>query len=238
MQKYKKEFSDTSYSGKTIGNIQSCIRLNDLDLIGDGTHFGSFNMIGLFSFRDWPLQKGIEFWLNFVRFILNLKISHVTIHPDKKEWSSFYPDLEVVLDEGCKWSDGNVGGYCTEFYVGDLEIGNIVNPLGTCLDVGFGLERLDGVVNGFEHKSRHQLLSETILKIIESGIRPSNTKHGYVLRRLLRTLVKEGGKLDHEFFFSENLRQSKMMERYEILRLRNPDKPKQWWFETHGIELS
>ncbi len=238
MQKYKKNFSDLEVKGNTICNSQSCIRLNDLDLIGDGTHFGSFEMLGLFSFRDWPIKKGIDFWIDFVREILGIKLTHVTIHPDRKEWEEFYPNLEVKLDENCKWSDGEIGGYCTEFFVGDLEIGNIVNPLGDCLDVGFGLERLDGLVNGFERKSRQILLSEAIMKIINSGIKPSNIKHGYILRKLLRTLLKEGGTLDHVFFEDEKTRQNKMISRYENLKLKNPSKSKEWWFDTHGIDLN
>ncbi|WP_171898176.1 hypothetical protein [Rhizobium leguminosarum] len=33
-------------------------------------------------------------------------------------------------------------------YKHGVEIGNIVNPLGTCIDVGFCTERLDLVANG------------------------------------------------------------------------------------------
>ena len=35
----------------------------------------------------------------------------------------------VRIDNECLWSDGNIGGYCTEFYKNDIEIGNIVNTL-------------------------------------------------------------------------------------------------------------
>lgn len=46
MQQYKKQFKDTSIVGVTKANIQSCLRLLDLDSIGDGTHFLYFNMMG------------------------------------------------------------------------------------------------------------------------------------------------------------------------------------------------
>lgn len=238
MQQYKKIFSDLSVKNKTICNIQNCIRLNDIDLIGDGTHLGLFKMIGLFSFRELTLEEGINFWMEFVTQVLKIKLTHVTIHPDKSEWSKYYPNIEVKLDKDCLWSDGNIGGYCTEFYVGDLEVGNIVNPLGDCLDVGFGLERLDTVVNGFNPKSRLELLEELILTIIDSGVKPSHNKQGYVLRKLIRTFLKEGGYFEHEYVISEQIRQQKMSDRYNLLKNKHPNETKEWWFSTHGIEIS
>lgn len=236
MQKYKNLFRDTTYSNQTISNIQSCLRLNDLDSLGDGIHLGCFNMIGIFSFRHWSVQQMIDFWLEFLIKKLELKIDYVTIHPDKPEWKQFY-NLETKYDENCKWSDGEIGGYCTEFYVNNIEIGNIVNPLGTCLDVGFGLERLDFVLNGTEPKSSEELLKETILKIIECGYKPSNTKQGYVLRRLIRLFYKKGFMMDHPFFLNEVERQERMYERYQKLLPKYLDKSKEWWYETHGVEI-
>jgi hypothetical protein len=106
--------------------------------------------------------------MKFLTETLQLKIDYTTIHPDKPEWSQFYK-VPVRNDENCKWTDGEIGGYCTEFYVNDIEIGNIVNPLGNCIDVGFGLERLDLIVNGSKSKTTEEVLSDTILKLIESG---------------------------------------------------------------------
>ena len=54
-------------------------------------------------------------------------------------------------------ADGRVVGVL--IYTGtlreDREIGNIVNPLGTCIDVGFGLERLDMIVHGRHPAAQH-----------------------------------------------------------------------------------
>ena len=49
MQQYKKLFSDVLYKG-TFSNIQKCLRLNDLDEIGDGAHHLVFDMLGFFHF--------------------------------------------------------------------------------------------------------------------------------------------------------------------------------------------
>ena len=194
MQQFKSKFKDLNYKG-TISNIQSCLRLNDIDEIGDGTHLLYFNMIGFFSFREWTVPQTINYWLDFLK-IIGITPDYVTIHPDKPEWSDFYKDIEVRFDEECIWSDGDIGGYCTEFYKDGIEIGNIVNPLGTCIDVGFGLERLEMVLNKTT-KSKQETLVETIKKIIESGFVPGNNKQGYILKKLLRLCHKENIVIEH-----------------------------------------
>jgi alanyl-tRNA synthetase len=238
MQQYKPLFSDPTHIG-TTSNTQSCLRLGDLDEIGDGTHSLYFEMLGLFSFRQWSVSDGIEFWLEFLDGIGGYP-DHVTIHPDKlEEWCPLYKGrLPIKVDPDCTWSDGNVQGYCTEFYKQGVEIGNIVNPLGTCIDIGFGLERLDLVINGTVPKTPEVILEETIMKIIESGYRPGNKEQGYVLRKLLRLLWSCGGKLDHLFFEQEVERQQRLRLLYDRLKPKHSDRPPEWWFDTHGIVLS
>ncbi len=238
MQKYKKWFSDKSLGYKTVSNIQSCLRLNDLDEIGDGSHLLYFNMIGYFSFRELTVESTIFVWMDFIQNKLGLKVDWVTIHPDKmEEWSKFYDkyNVEVRPDGECIWSDGDIGGYCTEFYSGGLEIGNIVNPLGDCIDCGFGQDRIDFLVNGTT-KTKEDILIETILKIIESGYIPGSQKQGYVLRKLLRLVVRQGLTIDHPFFYLEKERQEKLSSKYLKLKDRFKDKPKEWWLDTHGID--
>lgn len=187
MQPYKKIFKDESVS-KTIANVQSCIRLNDLDLIGDGTHLIHFRMLGLFSFRDWSIQQAIDFWMRFIVGRLDIRLTCVDVHPDMQEWSSFYEayGIEVRMNDECTWSDGGIGGYCTEFFVGDVEIGNIVNPLGTCIDVGFGLERLNAIVNGTPSMTKKECLVDAIKMMELSGFEPSNIGQGFILNKLKR----------------------------------------------------
>lgn len=192
MQQFKPLFKDFTYKG-TQANIQSCIRMKDIKEIGDSTHLLYFNMMGLFSFRELSVKQTIDMWMEFLTNDLDLKPDYVTIHPDRKEWKSFYDEHEVEVRESeeCKWSDGEIGGYCTEFFINDVEIGNIVNPLGDCIDVGFGLERLEMFVNG-KILNKEQTLKDAIKKIMDSGYSPSNTNQGYVLKRLLRQLEKTG----------------------------------------------
>jgi len=238
MQQFKSKFVDLSYKNVTISNIQPCIRINDIEEIKDQTHFLYFNMIGLFSFRDWSVKKTIDFWMEFLKR-LDIKVDYITIHPDKfNQWKEYYIDynIEVREDKDCLWTDGNLGGYCTEFYVNNIEIGNIVNCNGDCIDVGFGLERLDLVLNN-RVKTEEEVLKNTIYKIIGDGYEPSHKKQGYVLKMLLRRLVRLDGYIDHEFFRKEKERQDKIISKYERLKDKFKDKSKEWWYETHGIDL-
>lgn len=79
--------------------------------------------------------------MEFMSTKLNLKLDYVTVHPDKSDWSVHYNeyDVEIRGDKKCIWPDGELSGYCTEFYYKGVEIGNIVNICDDCIDVGFGL---------------------------------------------------------------------------------------------------
>ncbi|HMT03716.1 MAG TPA: alanine--tRNA ligase-related protein [Burkholderiales bacterium] len=238
MQQFKSQFNNNEYKN-TIANIQPCIRMNDFDEIGDLTHLLYFNMIGLFSFREMTIKDTITFWIEFLQRI-NIIPEYVTIHSDRKEWMKYYKLLGVndirFDDENCRWSDGDIGGYCTELFLEGIEIGNIVNPLDNCIDVGFGLERLEMFVNG-KKVNKIETLKETALKIIESGYQPHNVKQGYVLRKILREIYKEGAILEHEFFTQEIERQNKIIERYNKLKTKYFNKSRAWWYDTHGINL-
>lgn len=239
MQHFKDKFSNLNYFD-TFTNVQKCLRLNDLLEIGDGTHYLSFEMIGLFSFRQWTVPQSIDFFMEFLNR-LNLKPNYVTIHPDKlTDWSKFYKDYSVLIkpDSECKWSDGNIGGYCTEFYINNIEIGNIVNPLGTCIDVGFGLERLLQVSDSLIPKPRLQILEETCLTLINSGVTVGNKNQNYILKKLITESVLEGSLITSEPFSSIRSRQVSNFNQY----LKNKDKPKykdktsEFWLDTFGVD--
>lgn len=238
MQQFKDKFKNPDNT--TIANIQSCIRLNDLNEIGDGTHMLHFKMIGLFSFGELRLQEAIDFWVEFIQDYLKIPIHYVTIHPDKfDEWKWVYERYKIItkLDKECIWSDGEMGGYCTEFYHNDVEIGNIVNTTGKFIDVGFGFSRINDIINSKNKLNKNDILIDAINKIIESGFKPGPQKQGYILRKLLRQLYIGGGSIEHPFFIKEIERQEKTKARYERLKDKHSDKPKEWWFDTHGIDL-
>ena len=230
MQHFKQDFRQ---SHGTLANVQRCLRLVDFDQVGDSTHSLVFDMLGLFSFREMELPETIDFWLSFLRE-LGISPSHMTIHPDRPEWRDFYPDREVRFDPDCHWSDGDLGGYSTEFYCDDVEIGNIVQTMGTCIDVGFGLDRL-AVQLGDKPRSRIGELSHACISLIGDGIYPDHKGAGFVLKKIIRCLYREGGSLDHPFFEYEKKRQDDLRRKFERLWGRHMDKPASWWLDTHGI---
>jgi alanyl-tRNA synthetase len=225
---------------KTIANIQPCLRINDLNDINDGTHLLYFNMIGLFSFNEWNIEKSIQFFLEFMNE-LEINLSYVTLHPDKKEWSKFYKNIEIRYDNNCKWSHGGIEGYCTEFFVNinneDVEIGNIVNPNNNCIDVGFGLERLNYAILSNKY-SEEEVLENTILEIINSGYVPSNKKQGYVLRKLIRIAIKKNIIIDNSIFLKEKLMYDHAIKTYIQNKNKSKfkNKSKEWWIDTFGID--
>lgn len=242
MQQFKKDFKDKEIKNVTRANIQSCLRMQDIDTVGDGTHFPYFHMMGLFSFRGLTVKKSIDFWMEYLTLI-GIKPDYVTIHSHKTDWAAYYYeyDLEVRIDNECIWSDGELSGYCTEFYVNsyldNIEIGNIVNICDDCIDVGFGYERLDHVVNKTGTPGALESLEDTIGKLLACKVYPSNKQQGYVTRRLIRKFHGMGGVSKNLYFIQEKERQEKALKQYDRLKRRNPDKSKQWWFDTHGIDL-
>ena len=62
-------------------------------------------------------------------------------------------------------------------------------------------------------------------------------KQDYILRKLLRLSHKNKIEIDHKFYEDEVLRQEKLLIKWEKLKDKHKDKPKEWWFDTHGIDL-
>ena len=162
MQKHKSLFLDPP-KPQTFSDVQHCLRLNDLDEIGDGTHFLDFYMLGLFSFDQMTVQDGVDFFMDFCQEI-NVMPDTVTIPPHRPEWRELYKNHPVVVtvDPECVWSDGVIGGDCTEFYKNGVEIGNIVNPRDRHLDCGFDLERIDFFLETKNTPTREDILKRTI----------------------------------------------------------------------------
>lgn len=244
MQQFKNKFSDCRIKGETVANIQTCLRMNDLSEIGDGSHSIVFRMLGLFSFRHWSMIQAVGFFHEFLSRC-GLVVAYVTIHPDKwDDWQELHPQqIERRQDQECKWSDGTVGGYCTEFYVRDasgiaVEVGNVVNPLNTCIDAGFGMERIDRLMNGSIALSRTQELEVACWSLLESGFLPAASKQGYVLRKLLRMLDREEGEINHPAFLIERSKRKKSIECYQKLLPRNREKSAFWWWDTHGVDVT
>ena len=237
MQKHKALFQHSSTS-HTIGDVQRCLRLNDLDEVGDGTHYLDVHMLGLFSFDDWSVQQGVDFWMGFCRHI-GVIPDTVTIPPHRLEWKDLYRhhDVRVTIDPDCVWSDGSIGGDCTEFYKDGVEIGNIVHPLDRHLDCGFGMERMERFLDPhFTPPSRSDVLVRTITVLIDSGVVPSNTKQGYVLRKLIRECLRTHTSLPvSEVVDRERQQWEKIETKIPQLLMRHPHGDETFFWETYGV---
>lgn len=239
MQHFKTKYKDTNFRD-TFSNIQKCLRLNDWEEIGDGTHFLIFEMIGLFSFREWSLQQSIDFMYGFLSK-LNIKPDYVTMHKDKyEEWKSLYSkyEIEIRIDNECVWSDGDIGGYCTEFYKDDIEIGNIVNTLGNCIDIGFGLERLLTVTNNIKSKTKLEILEDTVISLIDSGVKVGNNKSSYILKKLITESVLLGSERTEDDFkkMRDKIRTSYILYQKNKKKSKYKDKDSSFWLDTFGID--
>jgi alanyl-tRNA synthetase len=251
MQQVKDRFETPD--GTKYGSIQSCIRTNDLELVGDGSHLTYFEMIGNFSFGGDDYQVSVELWDSIVRD-LGIKVDYVTYHPTRDDHKLLWTRKGYVTkpDESCRWSDGNIGGFCCELFVGDLEIGNLVNPLDHSTDVGFGHERLLQVVEGKTRVNQtslfrqdlHPIVSDhyrTLTSLRQNGISPGSYGRDYICRRLVRRLLDHEEDLNKLPEFKEwiEVEQDLLERRLKTgLRLwrRHKDKTVEWWKDTLGID--
>jgi alanyl-tRNA synthetase len=212
-------------------------------------------MLGNFSFGGGDYPDSVRMW---DRILVDLgikpRVTEVRVHPSREDHHELWNRLgyPTVRDEGCEWSDGAIGGPCSEVFVGSLEIGNLVNPLGHSTDVGFGWERLVQLVEGVGRVDESTLFrqdvhpvvrdhSRTVELLHENQIEPGNKGRHYVCRRLIRRMIPYLGDRE-DFSFRDWLRREKGL-REEKLRLgrrmirtkRFKDKPSVFWWETFGL---
>lgn len=245
MQRYRNRFRERDGGG--LSSLQSCIRTNDIDLVGDGTHLTYFQMLGNFSFGGIEYKQSVEMWHEIVQ--IGIPITSVHVHPESSHrglWEKL--GYTVIDDPDCKWSDGDIGGYCCEMYNGELEVGNLVNTLGHSTDVGFGWERMVQVMEGKKRVDETSLFNQNLspvcrdhVRTLESfwknDIQPYNKGRGYVVRKMLRRILndnlegmifqewldKEQGHLERKLTFGR-----KHKEKYK-------DMSDQWWWDSFGI---
>lgn len=249
MQPLKPKFQ--SPDGTSHGNIQFCVRTNDIEEVGDGTHLTFFQMVGSFGFGTRGYEQHVDLWTGVVRD-LGIDVDHVDVHPDYEHrplWER--RGFRVVDNPECLWSDGNVGGYCSELFTPQgLEIGNLVNPLGHSVDVGFGYERLLQVISGLSRVDETELFRQeldpvsrdhfrTLSVFYEQGITPGNKGRNYVCRRLLRRYVRLNPQCRNDPFTEwvepERQRIEKSLREGRRCYRRNKDRSPQFWWDTFGI---
>lgn len=241
--------------GTSYGNIQYCVRTNDIDEVGDGVHLTFFQMVGSFGFGSCDYQRHVTMWTNIV-LDLDLTISHVNVHPESG-FEHFWKDkFHVRHDPDCVWTDGNVGGFCSELFSPDgVEVGNLVNPLGHSVDVGFGFERMLQVMERKNRIDETELFSpvldpvsrdhfRTLSLFQEQGIVPGNRGRNYVCRRLMRRFIRLNANRViacpfSEWMQSEGIRMEKSIRDAQRFWRRNKDKAgtlsDSFYWDTFGV---
>jgi alanyl-tRNA synthetase len=122
------------------------------------------------------------------------------------------------------------------------------------IDSGIGLERLTLILsklnNVYETDGVDQGLNNSILNdhyrtcnwIISEGIKPSNTKHGYILRKLMRRMFKLGFKpLQNETIFFNEYHKYQDTIKLGTLKLQEIKNPTEQdlinLYQTYGIPM-
>ena len=253
MQNLKPRFESTLVD--RYSSIQKCIRLQDIELVGDSSHISSFEMIGSFGFNTSDYGTHISIW-DKVLYDLGIKkkVTHVTFHEDsnvkhKQKWEKLGYNL-IQDNNSCYWSDGNIGGYCFEVFIGDLEIGNLVNPLKISTDVGFGMERLVSVLENkpinetslfdpsLDPLSRDYIKTLRLLR--DNNIQPGAKGPHSICKKLVRTLLKNNIEIPEfsDWFSLEKILISKKEDILKKEFCNWNSKPESYWFETFGITTS
>jgi alanyl-tRNA synthetase len=260
MQLLKPFFVSPTHIG--YSNNQWCIRTNDIDLVGDGSHLTFFHMLGTFGFGTYNYEMHVELW-HLIMQDLGIRVDHVTVHPDSRHFDMWFKRGYSLWDDlSCKWSDGNIGGYCSEMHFDQgqgsyLEIGNLVNPLEHSVDVGFGMERIYQLVEGKQRVDETSLFDQTLdpvsrdhirtLKVFyKHGINPGNKGREYVCRRLFRKMLRlnpldKGFNSFHSsdcfrhWYDSEHKRMEQSLKEGRKFYKKNPNHPPEFWKETFGV---
>lgn len=152
MQQFKSYYLGTpSPYGNRVISVQKCLRVDDIDEVGDETHNTFFEMLGNFSFNypqgesSYFKSEAIRFGYEFIAEILGMQIDYVTIFagdnksPKDTETLAIWQDLakakgvQIVIKELGRednfWGPTGAEGPCgptTEIFVNGVEVWNIV----------------------------------------------------------------------------------------------------------------
>ena len=257
--------------GTRLTDVQKCVRLTDLEEIGDKTHHTFFEMLGNWSLGDYFKKESISWSFEFLTKVLEIPVERLAVTvfkgedgiPRDEEAASVWKNLGIpeerisYLDKDNNfWIAGETGpcGPDTEIFYWRsedpiptkhnpdderwVEIWNNVfmqyekHEDGTItelpkknVDTGMGVERTVAILEGVDDNYLTSIWKDIVQKIEEmsnttykenpksiriiadhirtavfisadySGIKPSNTDQGYILRRLIRRMIRHAKKI-------------------------------------------
>ncbi len=196
MQQFKPYYlSEKSPYGDNVASVQRCLRVSDIEEVGDERHLTFFEMLGNFSFGGYQKERAIKMAKEFLDSI-DIKIDYVTVFegdgklPKDEEtveiWGNFgfseeKGNLKFCGKEDNFWGPTGDEGPCgptTEIYSDGIEIWNIVfnqyyqnkdkslkNLDILGIDTGMGLERLAKVSQKVETVFETDMLKPIIEEI-------------------------------------------------------------------------
>ena len=86
--------------GKRLCDYQKCVRLTDLDEIGDKTHHTFFEMLGNWSLGDYFKKESIGYSFEFLTKVLNIPVERLAV-------TVFEGNDKIPRDEvsACRWKE-------------------------------------------------------------------------------------------------------------------------------------
>ncbi len=145
MQQFKKWFSgieEPKY--KRVATIQKCVRVDDIEEVGDETHFSFFEMMGNFSFGDYFKEEAIVWAIDFLTQNLGIDFQRLSfsyfkgereLAADKESLDILYKlkipprKIKSLGKEDNFWGPTGDEGPCgptVEIYVDGVEVWNLV----------------------------------------------------------------------------------------------------------------
>ncbi len=235
MQQFKPYYlGEKSPFGKNTASCQKCLRISDIDEVGDERHLTFFEMLGNFSFGGYQKEQAIKLAKDFFDSI-DIKIDYVTVFSGDKEilrdeesakiWQELgFSEKKGTLSfcgrEDNFWGPTGEEGPCgptTEIYSQGIEVWNIVFNQYYChkdksltalplfgVDTGMGLERLAKV-----SQNVHTVFETDLFGLIMKEIKGEGLK----TRRIIADHTKSAVFLASEGILPSNLERGYILRR-------------------------
>lgn len=154
-------------------SIQECIRLDDIENVGDEDHLTSFRMLGIFIFDNFEKKYLFRLVIDFL-FSLGFKEKNLIISVNNEETTIYeyirnnFNFRKLYYDKNNIWytKKNDIAGTCVEIFIEHknkiIEIANIVFTCGyyddkfikkdfLYADVGIGCERIEMIINNLKN---------------------------------------------------------------------------------------